>query len=785
MTETDWLDGNNEYLAASLHWLRLRLRRLALPEPAQGAATQAPEPAQGAVAKAPTGAADVESKAPAARPDDRATVAAPPAPASPAPAKRSWLGRRASQTYPAEPAPPATAVSPETPQPATAPGAALPLAALEIATATSPGQAALPPGETITSTIDAALAEAAARRQAAAATDPPPALLLLAERLDLSVFERDTLLLCAAAELDPATELLFAAVQGGAARAFPTFSLALRVFDDPTWDALSPHRPLRYARLLEINQPGATPLTAAALRADERIVNFLKGMNVLDERVAALVTPVPEARRTKDGGPDLAPSQQEAVDALLEWLRVGTGEAMLSVVYLLGANAGGKLALARELCARLHRRLYRVNLDVLPTARGEVETLSRLWQRETALLPVALYIDAEGLDAAPAELVSAFHALTAQDIGLVFAALRESSARAAASRGYAIEVEKPTPAEQRDAWIAVLHEIEGSTEAGGDASATAERLAGQFHLNIQDLREAAELAARSERLAIPVAERVWDACRSLTQPRLDALAQRLVPKATWDDLVLSDEATALLRQIAAQVRERFRVYEDWGYARRMTRGLGISVLFTGESGVGKTMAAEVIAHELRLNLYRIDLSAVVSKYIGETEKNLRRLFDAAEHGGTILLFDEADALFGKRSEVKDSHDRYANIEVNYLLQRMEAFSGLAILATNLKGALDSAFMRRLRFIVNFPFPGLAERKRIWQKALPPEVPCEGLDYDRLARFNLSGGNIHSVALNAAFLAAQRATPVTAPLILTAVRSELRKLERPINEAEFR
>jgi hypothetical protein len=603
----------------------------------------------------------------------------------------------------------------------------------------------------------------------------------VAERLGLSVFERDTLLLCAAAELDPATEALFAAVQGGPARAFPTFSLALRVFDDPTWDALSPHRPLRYARLLEVNQPGATPLTTAALRADERIVNFLKGMNVLDERVAALVTPVASDRRSNDGGPDLAPSQRAAVDALLEQLRIGAGESVLSTVHLLGADAGAKLAIARELCDQLDRRLYRVGLDALPTARGETETLIRLWQRETALLPVALYIDAENLDAAPAELAAAFHTLTAQDIGLVFVALRDAPARAAASRGYVLEVEKPTPTEQRDAWLDVLH----AADASANADATAKLLAGQFNLNIHEIREAAQLAVRSAQTATPMAERAWDACRSLTQPRLDALAQRLVPKATWNDLVVSEESAALLRQIADQVRGRFRVYEDWGYARRMTRGLGISALFAGESGVGKTMAAEVIANELRLHLYRIDLSAVVSKYIGETEKNLRRLFDAAEQGGAILLFDEADALFGKRSEIKDSHDRYANIEINYLLQRMEGFSGLAILATNMKGALDSAFMRRLRFIVNFPFPGMAERKQIWQKALPPDVPREGLDYDRLARFNLSGGNIHSVALNAAFLAAQRATPVTAPLILTAVRSELRKLDKPINEAEFR
>jgi SpoVK/Ycf46/Vps4 family AAA+-type ATPase len=217
----------------------------------------------------------------------------------------------------------------------------------------------------------------------------------------------------------------------------------------------------------------------------------------------------------------------------------------------------------------------------------------------------------------------------------------------------------------------------------------------------------------------------------------------------------------------------------------MNRGFGISALFAGESGTGKTMAAEVLANDLHLNLYRIDLSAVVNKYIGETEKNLRRVFDSAERGGAILFFDEADALFGKRSEVKDSHDRYANIEINYLLQRMEAFSGLAILATNMKSALDTAFMRRLRFIVNLPFPSAKERKLIWQKALPPQTPTKDLDFDRLARLIISGGNIHSIALNAAFMAAQNGQTVTMPILLAAVRVELRKLEKPVNDADFR
>jgi len=280
-------------------------------------------------------------------------------------------------------------------------------------------------------------------------------------------------------------------------------------------------------------------------------------------------------------------------------------------------------------------------------------------------------------------------------------------------------------------------------------------------------------------------DRLWDACLDRTTPQMDRLAQRLHPVATWADIVLPSDATHLLRQLADQVAQRATVYDAWGFRDRMNRGLGISALFAGESGTGKTMAAEVIANHLRLGLYRIDLSAVVSKYIGETEKNLRRVFDAAEAGGAILFFDEADALFGKRSEVRDSHDRYANIEINYLLQRMEAYRGLAILATNMKSALDQAFMRRLRFVVNFPFPGPPQRRAIWERAWPTDTPCRGIDFDHLARFNLTGGSIANIALNAAFLAAGRGLPVTMALVLDAVQSELRKLERPYNEADLR
>jgi SpoVK/Ycf46/Vps4 family AAA+-type ATPase len=258
-----------------------------------------------------------------------------------------------------------------------------------------------------------------------------------------------------------------------------------------------------------------------------------------------------------------------------------------------------------------------------------------------------------------------------------------------------------------------------------------------------------------------------------------------VPAAGWDDLILPAPQKRMLRQLADQVSYRLKVYETWGFSGTGRRGLGVSALFAGGSGTGKTMAAEVLAGALKLDLYRIDLSAVISKYIGETEKNLRQVFDAAEEGGVVLLFDEADALFGKRSEVKDSHDRYANIEVSYLLQRMEAYQGLAILTTNLKSSMDKAFQRRLRFIVHFPFPDAAQREAIWRRAFPAKTPTAGVEPALLSQLNVSGGNIRNIALNAAFLAAAANTPVGMDHLLEAAHLEAQKIERPLADVETR
>jgi hypothetical protein len=594
----------------------------------------------------------------------------------------------------------------------------------------------------------------------------PPALMLLAQRLSLSEFERNLLLLCAAVELDPSIASLCAQAQGDPTRAFPTFALAMTLFKNPSWDAMSPERPLRRWRLIEISQPGATPLTVSALRADERIVNYIKGLTYLDDRLAPIVSPLPDADE------DVPPSQKDSADNITRQLRAIGSSEVPPAVQLLGTDSKSKQIVAELACSALGLKPYRLDWSVLPTAPAELESLARLWQRESLLLRVALLIDTEGADGNHAAAVD--HLLSRLD-STVFLATRTLWPRLARAPITA-EIRKPTAAEQRATWAEAL---------GREASA-ADPLAAQFNLNVDTIRDIAR-----RQLSNPVtnneslADRLWDDCRALTRPRVDALAQRLKPLARWDDIVLPANETALLHRIADQVRSRGVVYRDWGFERRMSRGLGISVLLSGASGTGKTMAAEVLANDLRLDLFRIDLSAVVSKYIGETEANLRRLFDAAEEGGAILFFDEADALFGKRTEVKDSHDRYANIEINYLLQRMESYSGLAILATNMKAALDQAFLRRLRIVVDLPYPGPVERRAMWARAFPAETKTAQLDLDRLAKINVTGGHITVIALNAAFEAAHAGTPVTMPIILNAARIEFRKLGRPINEAELR
>jgi len=285
---------------------------------------------------------------------------------------------------------------------------------------------------------------------------------------------------------------------------------------------------------------------------------------------------------------------------------------------------------------------------------------------------------------------------------------------------------------------------------------------------------------------------LWDAVKVQVRKPLEGLAERIEPQADWSDLVLPDGQMAVLKQMVSFLSHRSNVFDDWGFRAKSNRGLGLAALFTGPSGTGKTMAAEVLARSFgskqdcrSLDLFRVDLSSIVSKYIGETEKNLARIFNAAESSGAILLFDEGDALFGRRtSQVRDSLDRHANTETAYLLQRLEAYSGIAILTTNLKEAIDEAFLRRFRFVVTFPFPDTAQREAIWRKAFPKETPLGAIDYGALSRLALSGGHIRAIAINAAFLGASESSAVEMHHLRTAARQEYAKLDKPLSEAEI-
>jgi hypothetical protein len=273
------------------------------------------------------------------------------------------------------------------------------------------------------------------------------------------------------------------------------------------------------------------------------------------------------------------------------------------------------------------------------------------------------------------------------------------------------------------------------------------------------------------------------AVRRLVGGRLEKLARRIRPSRGWDDLVLSPDRLQLLRSVVDRVRHADQVYGGWGFTPVPSRG--IVALFAGPSGTGKTLAAEIVAAELGLDVFKLDLSAVVSKYIGETEKNLERVFDAASAGNLLLFFDEADSLFGKRSEVKDARDRYANIEVSYLLQRLETYDGLVVMATNFERNIDDAFLRRIHTRIDFPLPGVAERLQIWRRNLPPGAPVEGLDVEWLARtFELSGGSIRNACVHAAFLAAAAGTPIDMRCGVRGVAREMRKMNRLVKAAEF-
>lgn len=582
----------------------------------------------------------------------------------------------------------------------------------------------------------AALAAAEAEASAAlAATGHVPAHVALAQRCGLSAFDADVLLLCLAAEIDAEAGALLTRLGAGGR---PTPSLAASLSGRTLPSALlafSAPSPLVALRLVEID--AAAPLASAPMRLAPRVRDFLLGLDRIDEAAGFL-----------------SPLSRVPVPALLRRVArvAGQGLAKGEVVVLTGLATAGAMAVAVEAAALAGFVPMRLDPSRLPSERAHRAAALALAMREGALsrLCFVLAPGDEPDERCEDVLARAFGSLVI---------VGEAAGRLPAG-ALAVALPVPDLALRAAMWRAASPRL---------TARAARTLAMQFSLPPETISRIAAAGGGEEAL--------WRRAAAECAPALASLGQRIVPRAGWDALVLPPDSRAALREVAEAARVRDIVDGTWGFTHDGSRGEGISVLLSGPSGTGKTLAAEVLAGALGLDLYRIDLSGVVSKWIGETEKNLRRVFDAAEAGGAVLFFDEADALFGKRTEVKDSHDRYANVEVGYLLQRMETYRGLSILATNLRGNLDAAFLRRLRFAIDIGFPDEASRRAIWERHVPRKAPRGALDLDALARLELAGGAIRNVALNGAALAASAGEPIETRHMLAAARREFAKLGR--------
>ena len=584
----------------------------------------------------------------------------------------------------------------------------------------------------------------------------------LRDRFDLSPFELSVILCAAAVELVPGFGQICGTAHGDPGRAAPTVGLAIARLPAPRWDSFEPEGPLRRWRLVRLSDGDV--LTGRTISLPETVLHFLLGLKTRDDRLDARL-------RVVRPGTSLPPSRRAIADLVARTL----ADREPPHVQLVAAQAEQERGLLAAAAIDLGRTLWEIPAWALPESPDDRDELLWTAARDARLSDGLLFLDASASHE-PAHLRHAteFASRTPDPIVICGPEVMRPPGRTVVS----VALTRLPHEEATALWRECLAPIPGGPQVNVSVLAT------QFQLGPEGIAAAARHALHRPEHE-PVARTVWKACRLLARARLDDLAQRIEPDADWTRIVLPPEELRTLRAIGAQVRHRARVFHEWGFSSHGQRGSGTSAVFSGPSGTGKTMAAEVLAGELDLDLYRIDLSAVVSKYIGETEKNLRRVFDAAEESGAILLFDEADALFGKRTEIKDSHDRHANIEVSYLLQRMESYQGLAILTTNLRKNIDDAFLRRIQFIVEFPFPDKELRERIWRNIFPAGTPLEMVDHRRLAMLAVAGGNIKNIARNAAYLAAAEDRALGMDHLLDAVRREYAKLGQALTAAEIR
>jgi hypothetical protein len=618
-------------------------------------------------------------------------------------------------------------------------------------------------------------------------------LVELQKLFDLTPFDTSCLLICLAAELDQRYETLYAYLQDDVTKKLPSVDLVLNLICQSYREKLvqrgrfAAGAPLIARHLLRITDDPSRPtggLLGKCLRVDDRVIEYLLGSDEMDPRVRAYTSAVRPQKSIEDLV--LPGDLKGKLGSLITIL----WEKTPFIIYMQGSYGYGRKATAEALCRVLQLGLLVVDVDSLLSSQSmTVVDICELVQREAVLRSDALYL--EGFDALLSEDKGAMRKALLRSVrghkGLLFVA-GESSWEPRDEIGdlpfVRIELARPDHQARAELWHVALG---GNGQAGIDASALANKFrfsGGQINDAIGTARHLARWR-HPDRSEIDITD-VSEGCRLHSSRKLSILGRKVKPHHTWTDIILPEDRIQQLREICNSMKFRSLVFEDWGFDRKMSLGKGLNILFVGPSGTGKTMAAGVMAGELDLDLYKIDLSTVVSKYIGETEKNLARIFAEAESSNAILFFDEADALFGKRSEVRDSHDRYANIEINYLLQKMEEHEGVVILATNFRKNMDDAFVRRMHFTVEFPLPCESDRRRIWEQIWPKDTPqASDLDLDFMARrFEIPGGNIRNIAMTAAFLAASDGGNINMSHLLHGTRREYQKMGKVVMQGEF-
>lgn len=628
-------------------------------------------------------------------------------------------------------------------------------------------------------------------------------LLKLSRLFQLSPFEMDVVLICLALELDPKYEKLYAYLQDDITKKIPSVCLILDLLCSTGEERLDArtyffdHAPLLKYRLITFTADSRErPLLARGLKPDDRVVNFLLEQDGIGNGLASTGELIAPAR---DWSCLLMENDLiQRLKRLQEAFFNGNRGSSL-VFYLEGPYGAGKKSLAEAFCFQLKLPLFVIDISELPAGDSQTgieETVDRLF-REAPLQSAAVYLE-------HFDILMPGNAREPQEIrtrNAVVRAIEEFSfitflagetpwdPPPRLKRHPVVKIEVPIPSfrSRKQLW-----ELSLNSGCPLSPDVDIDALAGKFKFTGGQIQGAAAQAKHSAVMrgtfhnpGLTMAD-LYLGCHAQTNHNLSRMARKIIPHYSWSDIVLPADKFQQLREMCNYVKYRHTVYGEWGFDKKISLGKGLNILFSGPSGTGKTMAAEIISNELNLDFYKIDLSCVVSKYIGETEKNLSAIFKEAETANAVLFFDEADALFGKRSEVKDSHDRYANIEINYLLQKMEEHEGIVILATNFRKNIDDAFTRRIHFSLDFPFPDETYRIDIWRKIFPPQTPkSSDIDFDYLAgRFKISGGSIKNIALNAAFLAADNSKKVGMSHIIHATRREFQKTGQVYDRSDF-